>query len=283
MKFDIIECPRDAMQGIKTFIPTEMKIQYIKELLSVGFKALDCGSFVNPSAVPQMSDTAEVIRAISDFESQTKLLVIVANVRGAIRASAFEKISYLGYPFSVSSTFQKKNTNSTIEEAFITLRKINEIAKVSGKEVVSYISMGFGNPYEDPYSYEMVLQWIERLSTENIKTISLADTTSQANAAQIAELFSLCKNQFPEIEFGVHLHAPSYDWEDKVRAAIDAGCRRIDSAILGFGGCPFAKDHLVGNIPTEGLLRIIKEEYSDLGYSISPRLMALANKTYTAT
>jgi hydroxymethylglutaryl-CoA lyase len=282
MSFEIIECPRDAMQGLKNFIPTENKISYIKKLLHVGFTALDCGSFVNPSAVPQMSDTAEVIRAISDIESATKILVIVANMRGALRAAAFKKIHYVGYPFSVSKTFQKRNTNSSIEEAFITLRKIHEIARVSGTEVVCYVSMGFGNPYGDPYSTEIVLNWLEKISHEKIKTVSLADTTSQASAEQIGSLFRICKKQFPHINFGVHLHASESDWREKVQSAIDAGCRRIDSALLGYGGCPFAKDDMIGNIPTEKLITMLRQDYQYPMDEISWDLIELSSRTYHA-
>jgi len=281
MDFEIVECPRDAMQGIKHFIPTEVKISYMKELLKVGFDVLDCGSFVHPSAVPQMADTPEVIRAIEDIDSNTELLVIVANERGAVRAAAFQRIRYLGFPFSVSETFQKRNTNSTRENAFLNLKKIHEIARVSGKEVVCYISMGFGNPYGDPFSEEEVLEWIYRIKSIGIEVISLADTTSQASADGIASLYTRCITELPELKFGVHLHASADQWQNKIKAAIDAGCRRIDSAMLGFGGCPFAKDEMVGNLPTEHLIKLLKKEYHYNQSIISNQLIAMASKTYS--
>ena len=281
MDFEIVECPRDAMQGIKHFIPTEMKIAYMKELLKVGFDVLDCGSFVHPSAVPQMADTPEVIRAIESIDSKSELLVIVANERGAVRAAAFGRIRYLGFPFSVSETFQKRNTNSTRENAFITLKKIAEIARVSGKQVVCYISMGFGNTYGDYYSEEEVLEWVSRIKELGINTISLADTTSQASPLNIKSLYQKCITFFPDLNFGVHLHAAPFQWEDKVKAAIDAGCRRIDSAMLGFGGCPFAKDDMVGNLPTELLLDWLKKEYHYSKLTVSGSLTAMASDTYS--
>ncbi len=280
MDLEIVECPRDAMQGIKHFIPTEMKIAYMKELLKVGFDVLDCGSFVHPSAVPQMADTPEVIRAIEDFESNTELLVIVANERGAVRAAAFQRIRYLGFPFSVSETFQKRNTNSTRENAFLNLQKIHDIASVSGKEVVCYISMGFGNPYGDPFSEEEVLDWIHKIKSLGIQIISLADTTSQASSVGISSLYTKCITELPDMNFGVHLHAAAQQWQGKVKAAIDSGCRRIDSAMLGFGGCPFAKDEMVGNLPTEQLISWLKKEYHYNPPNISNRLVEMASRTY---
>lgn len=280
MDFEIIECPRDAMQGIKHFIPTEVKISYMRALMRVGFNVLDCGSFVHPSAVPQMADTPEVIRAIQDIESPTLLLVIVANERGAVRAAAFSRIKFLGYPFSVSETFQRRNTNSTRENAFLTLKKISEIAHVSGKEIVCYVSMGFGNPYGDVFSEQEVLDWISRISALGISIFSLADTTSQATSEGIRILYKMCTDAFPTLTFGVHLHAASFQWEDKLSAAVDAGCRRIDSAMLGYGGCPFAKDQMVGNLPTERVLPWLRSRYQYEGIQIDDSLALMASQTY---
>lgn len=280
MDFEIIECPRDAMQGIKQFIPTEVKIAYVRTLMQAGFDVLDCGSFVHPSAVPQMADTPEVIRAIEDIDSPTLLLVIVANERGAVRAAAFSRIKFLGYPFSVSETFQRRNTNSTRENAFLTLQKISEIARVSGKEIVCYISMGFGNPYGDVFSEQEVLEWISRISALGITIFSLADTTSQATPEGIRNLYKMCREAFPKLTFGVHLHAAPMQWEDKLSAAIDAGCRRIDSAMLGYGGCPFANDQMIGNLPTEQVLHWLRMRYQYEGLQIVDSLTLMASQTY---
>lgn len=250
----IVECPRDAMQGIKGFIPTEVKIDYLRQLLACGFHTLDCGSFVNPSAVPQMADTAEVLTRIGEFKGDTKLLVIVANERGAARAIAYNMVNYLGYPFSVNETFQRRNTNSTTTDAFIRMRKIHELASIAGKELVVYISMAFGNPYGENYDRDEVIRWADRIVKEGITTISLADTVGQAKTDDIRYLFETLSRKHPGVVFGAHFHARPDAWQNKVKAAWEAGCRRFDSAILGFGGCPFANDELTGNIPTEGLL-----------------------------
>ncbi|MEK0421929.1 MAG: hydroxymethylglutaryl-CoA lyase [Bacteroidetes bacterium] len=250
----IVECPRDAMQGIKGFIPTEVKIDYLRRLLACGFHTLDCGSFVNPSAVPQMADTAEVLTRIGEFKGDTKLLVIVANERGAARAIAYNMVNYLGYPFSVNETFQRRNTNSTTTDAFIRMRKIHELASIAGKELVVYISMAFGNPYGENYDRDEVIRWADRIVKEGITTISLADTVGQAKTDDIRYLFETLSRKHPGVVFGAHFHARPDAWQNKVKAAWEAGCRRFDSAILGFGGCPFANDELTGNIPTEGLL-----------------------------
>lgn len=249
-----VECPRDAMQGIKTNIPTEIKIKYIQHLLSIGFDVLDCGSFVNPESIPQMADTAEVLSAIQLQNTKTKLLVIVANERGALRAASFNHISYLGYPFSISETFQRRNTNANREEAYRRLAKIQDIAKASNKEVVAYLSMAFGNPYGDEYSSEEIVEWGLKIAALGIRTISLADTIGSATETQIAEIFSLVQSKLPHLNVGLHLHAKPGEWEIKIKAAFDHGCRRFDGAMGGFGGCPMAKDELVGNIPTEEVL-----------------------------
>jgi hydroxymethylglutaryl-CoA lyase len=251
----IIECPRDAMQGIKShFIPTEKKALYINSLLNVGFDTLDFGSFVSPKAIPQMRDTAEVLAMLDLSRTQTKLLAIVANTRGAMDASQFEEINYLGYPFSISENFQMRNTHKTIEESIETLDEILEIATKTHKEVVAYLSMGFGNPYGDPWNVEIVGKWTEKLAKMGVKILSLSDTIGSSTPEIIDYLFSNLISQYPAIEFGAHLHTTPDSWFEKVNAAFKAGCVRFDGAIMGFGGCPMAKDDLTGNMPTEKLL-----------------------------
>ena len=250
----IIECPRDAMQGIKDFIPTESKVKYIQSLLEVGFDTIDFGSFVSPKAIPQMADTAEVLSRLDLTNAKSKLLAIVANTRGAEDASEFEAIDYLGYPFSISENFQMRNTHKTIAQSVIVLNEILEVATASKKEVVVYISMGFGNPYGDPWNVDIVGEWTERLSNMGIKTLSLSDTVGSSNPETIAYLFSHLIPKYPKIEFGAHLHTTPSTWFEKVDAAFEAGCLRFDGAMQGFGGCPMAKDELTGNMPTEKLL-----------------------------
>ncbi|MDX1363115.1 MAG: hydroxymethylglutaryl-CoA lyase [Arenibacter latericius] len=250
----IIECPRDAMQGIKPFIPTQRKVKYIQALLNCGFDTIDFGSFVSPKAIPQMQDTAEVLQQLDLSRTQSKLLAIVANVRGAEDAALHENITYLGYPFSISENFQMRNTHKTIAESVVTLQEILNIADRNGKEVVTYISMGFGNPYGDPWSVEVVGEWTEKLSGMGVKILSLSDTVGTSTPDAIEYLFSHLIPQFPEIEFGAHLHTTPTKWHEKVDAAFKAGCRRFDGAVQGFGGCPMAKDELTGNMPTEKLL-----------------------------
>jgi hydroxymethylglutaryl-CoA lyase len=250
----IIECPRDAMQGIKTFIPTEKKVKYIQSLLNCGFDTVDFGSFVSPRAIPQMVDTAEVLSQLDLSKTTSKLLAIVANVRGAKDASMYNSIDYLGYPFSISENFQMRNTHKTIAESVTTLEEILRIAGDSGKEVVTYISMGFGNPYGDPWNVEVVGQWTEKLARMGVKILSLSDTVGSSTPEVIDYLFSNLIPKFPEIEFGAHLHTIPSKWHEKVDAAYKAGCRRFDGAVQGFGGCPMAKDELTGNMPTEKML-----------------------------
>lgn len=278
----LVECPRDAMQGIKTFIPTAVKIQYLTTLLQQGFDVLDCGSFVNPESIPQMADTAEVIQAISEIETNTKLLVIVANERGALRAVAYPKIKYLGFPLSVSETFQKRNTNASREEAFRRLARIQDIAVTSGKEVVAYLSMAFGNPYGDDWSSKEVAEWASKIASLGIRIISLSDTVGSANAEQLGDLFSEIHDRLPYVEVGVHLHAKPNEWLAKVEAAYNHGCRRFDAALGGFGGCPMAKDDLVGNIPSEGAFSwLSQQEPAGLTMKIQwDELRSLAQKTY---
>ena len=254
-KVKIIECPRDAMQGIKShFIPTEKKALYINSLLKVGFDTIDFGSFVSPKAIPQMRDTEAVLSRLELSNTNSKLLAIIANIRGANDASQFEEINYLGYPFSISENFQMRNTHKTITESISTLETVLNIADKSKKEVVVYLSMGFGNPYGDPWNIEIVGQWIEKLSNLGIKILSLSDTIGSSTPDVIDYLFSNLIPLYPEIEFGAHLHTTPDKWHEKVDAAFKAGCNRFDSAIKGFGGCPMAKDELTGNMPTEKLL-----------------------------
>ena len=261
----IIECPRDAMQGIKTGIPTELKVAYLQALLSCGFDTLDFGSFVSPRAIPQMADTAAVLTGLDLSETKTKLLAIVANLRGAEAALDYEAIEFIGYPFSISENFQMRNTHKTIDESMIVLSDILSLANNYGVNVVTYLSMGFGNPYGDPWSPEIVAQWTETLAGMGCKIISLSDTVGAASPEVISELFNGVIPQFPEVEFGAHLHTAPHSWREKVHAAYAAGCRRFDGAIQGFGGCPMAKDELTGNMPTEKLLSYCAEQKIEHG------------------
>ena len=250
-KISLIECPRDAMQGWKHFIPTQTKIDYINALLKVGFNTLDFGSFVSPKAIPQMADTAQVLAGIDKDSSSTKLLAIVANLRGAKDALMYDKISYLGFPFSISPTFQIRNTNSTIEESFKTVAEIQNLCFKKQQQLVVYISMGFGNIYGDPYNEEIVMEWVEKLIGLDIKTISMADTVGLATDLQVGDILSTLIAKYPETEIGVHLHSTAENWKAKVDAALQAGCKRFDGALKGIGGCPMANDVLVGNMDTE--------------------------------
>ena len=261
----IIECPRDAMQGIKTVIPTELKVAYLQALLSCGFDTLDFGSFVSPRAIPQMADTAAVLTGLDLSETKTKLLAIVANLRGAEAALDYEAIEFIGYPFSISENFQMRNTHKTIDESMSVLSDILSLADHYGVNVVTYLSMGFGNPYGDPWSPEIVAQWTETLAGMGCKIISLSDTVGAASPEVISELFNGVIPQFPEVEFGAHLHTAPHSWREKVHAAYAAGCRRFDGAIQGFGGCPMAKDELTGNMPTEKLLSYCAEQKIEHG------------------
>jgi hydroxymethylglutaryl-CoA lyase len=253
-KIKIIECPRDAMQGIKTFIPTERKVDYIQALLRVGFDTIDFGSFVSPKAIPQMQDTAEVLAQLDLSQTTSKLLAIIANTQGAQLASVHNEIKYLGFPFSISENFQMRNTHKTIAESLVTLQEILEIADRSNKEVVTYISMGFGNPYGDPWNVEIVGEWTEKLAKMGVKILSLSDTIGSSTPEVISYLFSNLIPKYPNIEFGAHLHTTPDKWHEKIDAAYLAGCKRYDGAIQGFGGCPMAKDDLTGNMPTEKML-----------------------------
>lgn len=250
----LIECPRDAMQGWKNFIPTEQKIRYINSLLKVGFHTLDFGSFVSAKAIPQMEDTKEVVKRLELGDGITKLLAIVANLRGAIDACVYDEISYLGFPFSVSETFQQRNTNSSILESLKRVEEIQTLCTKTGKKLVVYISMGFGNPYEDPFDEEIVFNWVERLIELDIEIISLADTVGLATPEQVYDMTSFLIESLPGTEIGVHLHTRPDNLMEKLEAAIKAGCKRFDGALKGIGGCPMADDELIGNMNTETMI-----------------------------
>lgn len=264
----IIECPRDAMQGLKDFIPTELKVEYLQKLLEVGYDTIDCGSFVSPKAIPQMADTSDVIKALDLSDTNTKLSVIVANKRGALEAVAMDEVNYLGFPFSISETFQIRNTNATISKALERVKKIKEIAVNNNKEFVVYMSMAFGNPYGDPWNLEIIEQWINELSKLGIKYISLSDTIGVAGPDELSYCFGKLCPTFDNIEFGAHLHTHAHNWLSKVEAAYKNGCMRFDGAIKGFGGCPMAKDDLVGNMPTENLVQFFNNLNIDTGLDI---------------
>lgn len=259
----IIECPRDAMQGISDFIPTEKKVAYLNALLKVGFDTLDSGSFVSPKAIPQMKDTADVLSQLND--SKTKLLAIVANQRGADDACAFERIDYLGYPFSVSETFQQRNTNKSIGQSLSLVEDLQSSCQKHGKQLVVYLSMAFGNPYGDHWHEDIVAKWGEKLSELDVKTLALSDTIGVSNPSNIERLFSLLISEYPKVEWGAHLHTHPESWREKVETAYNSGCRRFDGAIKGFGGCPMAKDDLVGNMPTEKLVSFTQEKKIETG------------------
>ncbi len=255
----LIECPRDAMQGWKHFIPTQTKIDYINALLKVGFDTIDFGSFVSPKAIPQMADTKEVIGNLELGSSTSKLLAIIANERGATDAVVYDEITYLGFPFSVSETFQKRNTNSTIEESLIRVEEIQNLCIKNKKELVVYISMGFGNPYSDEYNESIVFNWVDKLVAMDVKIISLADTVGLATAEQVKSVTKYLVDSLPDIEIGVHLHSTATNWKEKVEAALAAGCKRFDGALKGIGGCPMADDELVGNMDTELMIPYFEE------------------------
>lgn len=256
----IIECPRDAMQGIKTFIPTAEKVRYLQSLLDVGFDTLDFGSFVSARAVPQMQDTEAVLEQLDTSHSRTRLLAIVANQRGAQKACGFEKIDFLGYPFSISENFQMRNTHKTIDESVHVLENILALTEASHQSLVVYLSMGFGNPYGDPWNVDIVGSWIQRLAGMGVTCISLSDTIGSAQPEDIYYLFSKLIPEFPDIEFGAHFHTHPKQWFEKVAAAFKGGCSRFDGAVQGYGGCPMAKDKLVGNMPTEKLINFFAEK-----------------------
>ena len=263
-KIKLIECPRDALQGYSKFVNTDKKINYINSLIKIGFYAIDCGSFVSNKMVPQMSDTPYVIKSLIKEESKTKVIVIVANERGALEASNYEQIDILGYPFSISENFQIRNTNKTIKQSIHILNNIIEISNKSNKEVIVYLSMGFGNPYGDPWSVEVVMEWIYKLKLLGINTISLSDTIGISKSDQIKKLFKAINTEYKEIEFGAHFHSIPNDWLNKVNSAYSFGCNRFDSTIMGFGGCPMASNKLIGNIPTEKLITFFNNQEKNI-------------------
>ncbi|MBK7558758.1 MAG: hydroxymethylglutaryl-CoA lyase [Chitinophagaceae bacterium] len=256
----LVECPRDAMQGWPHQVPTQKKIEYINALLKVGFDTIDFGSFVSPRAIPQMADTKEVIQKIKSQNSKTKLLAIIANERGAQDAVVFDEISYLGFPFSVSETFQMRNTNSTIMQSMVRVEEIQDLCIKNKKELVVYISMGFGNPYGDVYNEAIVFDWVNKLVDMDIKIISLADTVGLATKEQVYQITKYLVGSLPETEIGVHLHSTPSNWKEKVDAALQAGCMRFDGALKGIGGCPMADDELVGNMDTELMIPYFAEK-----------------------
>jgi hydroxymethylglutaryl-CoA lyase len=258
MKF--IECPRDAWQGFHPFIPSEIKLEYLNQLIRVGFDSIDFGSFVSPKTIPQMRDTGWITERLELSGSNTSLLAIVANERGASDACAFEQIGYLGYPFSISETFQVRNTQATIAESFERVKRIADLCGKHDKGLVIYISMGFGNPYGDPWAPEVVMEWVEKLAALGVNIFSLADTVGVAQVTDILWLYTSLIPHYPELEFGAHFHTKPDEWRVKIQAAYDAGCRRFDGALLGYGGCPMAQDSLVGNMPTERLVDFAKEK-----------------------
>jgi hydroxymethylglutaryl-CoA lyase len=278
----IIECPRDAMQGIHDFIPTELKTEYINSLLQVGFDTIDFGSFVSPKAIPQMRDTAEVLKALNLSNTETKLLAIIANERGAADACSFEEIKYLGYPFSISETFQQRNTNSSIEESLSRVNQIQELCSKHNKQLVVYISMAFGNPYNDLWSPEIAINWASKLANMGIPIISMADTTGMSTPETISMLFNTIIPSLKNVEIGAHLHSTPDSWKEKIEAAYNAGCIRFDSAMRGFGGCPMASDALTGNIATENLLSFLQEKDIKTGINAShfSKSLELAQKVF---
>ncbi len=263
----LIECPRDAMQGWKEWIPTEKKIQYINALLKVGFDTIDFGSFVSPKAIPQMADTTEVLKGLDLSSTSSKLLAIIANERGAEDTAQYEHIQYLGFPFSVSETFQQRNTNSSIADALIRVEKIQEICVRSHKEFVVYLSMGFGNPYGDAWSEEIVFQWANQLVKRGIKILSLADTVGVATPEQVGKITKSLIDALPDTTIGVHLHSTSTNRKEKLEAAYSAGCRRFDGALKGIGGCPMAHDELVGNMDSEWMIQYFREKGEDINFN----------------
>jgi len=263
-KVKIVECPRDAMQGIKEFIPTNLKAKYINSILQCGFDTVDFGSFVSPKAIPQMADTAQVLSKLDLSTTKSKLLAIVANARGAKDACQFDEITYLGFPFSISEIFQIRNTNKTIEQSFAELQTIINIAHKHNKQVVTYLSMGFGNPYGDPWNVDIVAHWVEKLHKVGVKVLSLSDTVGTATPESIQYLFKNLIPLYPTVEFGAHLHTTPQGWYEKMKAAHASGCLRFDGAIKGYGGCPMATDALTGNMPTEKMLSYFTQHKLDI-------------------
>lgn len=269
MNIKITECPRDAMQGLHDFVPTEIKATYINLLLQVGFDTIDFGSFVSAKAIPQLQDTAEVLKKLDMSNTSSKLLAIIANYRGAEDAVKHEEITYLGYPFSISETFQLRNTNTTMLKAFDNVKRIKELCLTHNKKLLVYLSMGFGNPYGDEWNTGIIEQWTAQLVNEGISNIALADTIGIAEAWQISSIYpDLCR-KFPETEFGIHLHSTPDTWQPKIEAAYKSGCKRFDVALKGYGGCPMAADDLTGNIATENLMAYLQSQNEPLGLNLA--------------
>jgi hydroxymethylglutaryl-CoA lyase len=281
-RIEWVECPRDAMQGLPWFIPTAQKISYLNTLLQVGFDVLDFGSFVSPKAIPQLRDTAEVLSGLQLTDTQTKLLAIIANVRGGETAAEFDEIAYLGFPFSISETFQQRNTNSSIAQSLDTVETLQEICQKKKKELVVYISMAFGNPYGDVWNTDVVLEWTNKIAALGVRTIALADTVGLAKPEDINSIFNALIPALPGVKFGAHLHADPKNWQAKVTAAWSAGCRRYDSAMKGFGGCPMAEDELVGNLATENLKLFLEANHvkTSIHENIFQRALIEANTVF---
>lgn len=276
MMIKLVECPRDAMQGLHDFIPSEEKAAYLNQLLKVGFDTLDFGSFVSPKAIPQLRDTAKVLSMLDLSSTSSKLLAIVANKRGAVDACQFEEIEYLGYPFSISETFQLRNTNATIIESLDRVEQIQKLCLQHNKKLVVYVSMGFGNPYGDAWNVEVVQRWVDTLADMGIKILSLSDTIGVAQPDSITYLFGNLIPPYPDVEFGAHFHTQAHNWEEKVVAAYENGCRRFDGALRGYGGCPMAKDDLTGNMPMENLVYYFNQQQVNLNIHQEALQKALA-------
>ena len=276
-----IECPRDAMQGIPILIPTEKKIKYIQSLLEVGFDVIDFGSFVSPKVIPQMADTAEVLKGLDLTNTKSKLLAIVANTKGAMEACLYPQIDFIGYPFSISETFQQRNTNSSIGESFERVKEIALLTHESRKELVIYISMGFGNPYGDVFNVDIIHHWVEKIASLGVKIFSLSDTIGVATPELITEVFKGTVGYYNDLEFGAHLHSAPYNWLPKVKAAYKGGCRRFDVAIGGLGGCPLAKDELVGNLATEYFVNFFRKQFKpEFDEKAFERSLRIANEIF---
>lgn len=284
MQAKLIECPRDAMQGIHQFIETDTKVNYLNQLLKVGFDTLDFGSFVSPKAIPQLKDTAEVLSQLQLDSVRTKLLAIVANTRGADDACAHPQIKYIGFPFSISETFQQRNTNSSIQESLISVQEIQNLCVKNNKEMVVYISMGFGNPYGDAWNADLVAHWVQKMDAMGIRILSLSDTIGIADPKSISYIFSELIPQLPHIEFGAHLHTTPDTWDEKMEAAWQSGCRRFDGAIKGLGGCPMATDKLTGNMPTENMIGFLQNKGIETHLNLVEfqKSMLMANSVFPA-
>jgi hydroxymethylglutaryl-CoA lyase len=283
MKSKIIECPRDAMQGIKEWIPTELKIQYLQTLLQANFDTLDCVSFVSPKAIPQLKDSAEVLHNLDLSQTSTKLLAIIANKKGAEQAAQFaDKITYQGFPFSISEQFQLRNTNKTIQESFAQLIEIQKIVEGAQQKLVVYLSMAFGNPYGEEWNLDIIKKWVQELANIGIQIIALSDTIGSADPHDVYEIFSELIPLYPDIEFGAHFHSVPDEWRSKIDAAYRAGCRRFDGAWKGYGGCPMAKNDLTGNIATENILSYLLkiENYPSLPHDLIKQIDILNQKVF---